>query len=163
MVICGAVEVGVIWTTLFGIVTDWATGIVAPDAISPITTLTLSTLTSFVAASTDAAAWVCPSSDATSLVEMPVCLTRFSDSFWRSTAILTAWSRFAPYAARSPVKGRTLPILSWKDTAACSRSVPALAEAARTHVAPSASSHKICRRRCTAPSLCHQLDMSARP
>ena len=66
-VICGAVEVGVIWTTLFGIVTDWATGIVAPDAISPITTLTLSTLTSFVAASTEAAAWVCPSSDATSL------------------------------------------------------------------------------------------------
>ena len=90
VVICGAVDVGVICTTRFGIVTDWATGIVAPDAISPITTLTLSTLTSFVAASTDAAAWVCPSSEATSLVEMPVCFTRLSDSFCSATAILTA-------------------------------------------------------------------------
>ena len=83
--ICGVVDVGVIWTTLFGIVTDWATGIVAPEAISPITTLTLLTLTSFVAASTEAAACVCPSSEATSRVEIPVCFTRLSDSFWRST------------------------------------------------------------------------------
>ena len=36
--ICGALDVGEIWTTLFGIVTDCAIGIVALDAISPMIT-----------------------------------------------------------------------------------------------------------------------------
>ena len=65
-VICGALEVGEIWTTWFGIVTDCAIGIVALEAISPMITLALFDLTSFVAASTDALACVCPSSEPTS-------------------------------------------------------------------------------------------------
>ena len=44
-------------TTWLGIVTDCAIGIVAPDAISPMITLTCSP-TSFFAASTDADACV---------------------------------------------------------------------------------------------------------
>src|SRR3954454_1742975 len=110
---CGALEVGEIWTTLLGIATDWAIGIVALEAISPISTLALSDFTSFVAASTDALACVCPSSDPTSVTwidfERPFA---FSAAFCRATATLTARSRFAPYAARSPVNGRTSPILS---------------------------------------------------
>ena len=51
---CGALEVGEIWTTWFGIVTDCAIGIVALDAISPMITLAWLDLTSFVAASTEA-------------------------------------------------------------------------------------------------------------
>src|SRR2546429_618662 len=58
-VICGALDVGEIWTTLFGIVADCAIGMVALDAISPMITL--------------------------------------------------AW-----FAARSPGKGNTSPIFSWK-------------------------------------------------
>src|SRR5215212_1551757 len=58
VVSCGALDVGEICTTRFGIVTDCAIGIVAPDAISPITTLALFDLMSFVAASTDALACV---------------------------------------------------------------------------------------------------------
>jgi hypothetical protein len=54
-------------------------------------------LTSFVAASTDALAWVWPSSDPTRrtliFFESPV---RFSAWFCRPTATLTARSRFAP-------------------------------------------------------------------
>ena len=38
-VICGALEVGEIWTMWFGIVTDCAIGIVALEAISPMITL----------------------------------------------------------------------------------------------------------------------------
>ena len=110
---CGALEVGEIWTILFGIATDCAIGIVALEAISPISTLALFDLTSFVAASTDALACVCPSSDPTSVTwidfERPSAL---SAAFWRTIACLTARSRFAPYAARSPVNGRTSPIRS---------------------------------------------------
>ena len=51
----------------FGIVTDCAIGIVAPDAISPMITLVWFDLTSFVVASTAAVACVCPSSEPTSL------------------------------------------------------------------------------------------------
>ena len=39
VVICGALEVGEIWTMWFGIVTDCAIGIVALEAISPMITL----------------------------------------------------------------------------------------------------------------------------
>src|SRR3954454_6550983 len=110
---CGALEVGEIWTTLFGIATDSAIGIVALEAISPISTFALSDFTSFVAASTDALACVCPSSEPTRGTwidfERPSAL---SAAFWRTIACLTARSRFAPYAARSPVNGSTSPILS---------------------------------------------------
>src|SRR5215207_98674 len=116
-VIDGDVEVGVIWTTLFGIVTVCATGIVACDAISPMMICALFTLTSFVAASTLAAGAVCPSSEPTRRTDMPESFSRFSDSFWSAIAIRTAWSRFLPYAARSPVNGSTVPIRSWNDGA----------------------------------------------
>ena len=56
-VICGALEVGEIWTTWSGIDTDCAIGIVALDAISPMITFAPFDLISFVAASTDAVAW----------------------------------------------------------------------------------------------------------
>src|SRR5262245_59396859 len=108
---CGALDVGEIWTMRFGIDTDCAIGIVALEAISPISTFALSDLTSFVAASTDALACVCPSSEPTRFTwlvfESPSVL---SAAFWRSTAAFTARSRFAPYAARSPVNGSTSPI-----------------------------------------------------
>ena len=94
---CGALEVGEMSTTRFGIVTDCAIAIVALDAISPITTLTLSALTSFVAASTDAEACVWPSSDATSLTDIFLfSFSRFSDAFCMSTASFTARSRLPP-------------------------------------------------------------------
>src|SRR6266508_1684690 len=48
---------------------------------------------------------------------MPESFSRFSDSFWSAIAIRTAWSRFLPYAARSPVNGSTVPIRSWNDGA----------------------------------------------
>ena len=67
VVSCGALEVGEMCTIRFGTVTERAIGIVAVDAISPITTFALSVLTSFVAASTDALACVWPSSEATSV------------------------------------------------------------------------------------------------
>ena len=57
-----------------GIVTDWAIGIVAPEAISPMSTLALFDLTSFVAASTEALACVWPSSEPTSLTW--ICFAR---------------------------------------------------------------------------------------
>src|SRR5438105_1481468 len=99
-------------------VTDCAIGMVALDAISPMITLTWFDLTSFVAASTDAVACDWPSSDATSftLIFDERC-RRFSDAFWSATASFTARSRFAPYAARSPVNGSTSPILSVKEHA----------------------------------------------
>src|SRR5262245_46306024 len=112
---CGALEVGEIWTILFGIETDWAIGIVALEAISPISTFALSDLTSLVAASTDALAWVCPSSEPTRSTEIELERpSALSAAFWRSTPTLTARSRFAPYAARSPVNGSTSPIRSAK-------------------------------------------------
>ena len=79
-----------------GIVTDWAIGIVAPDAISPMTTLALFTLMSFVAASTDADACVCPSSDPTSVTEDVLSPAFFRAAFCSTTACFTARSRFAP-------------------------------------------------------------------
>ena len=86
---CGALEVGEIWTILFGIATDCAIGIVALEAISPISTLALSDLTSFVAASTDALACVCPSSEPTSVTwidfERPSAL---SAAFWSDDRLL---------------------------------------------------------------------------
>ena len=56
--ICGALDVGDTRTTLFGIVTDWAMGMVALEAISPMITVALFALMSFVAASTEADACV---------------------------------------------------------------------------------------------------------
>src|SRR5437762_7216403 len=110
---CGALEVGEIWTTWSGIVTDCAIGIVALEAISPMITFTWFDLTSFVAASTDAVACDWPSSDATSrTLIFDERWSRFSDAFCSDTASLTARSRFAPYAARSPVNGSTSPIFS---------------------------------------------------
>src|SRR5262245_30686980 len=112
---CGALDVGEITTILFGIATDCAIGIVALDAISPIRTFAPSDLTSFVAASTDALACVCPSSEPTSCTlafDSPAACSAFAS---RSTAAFTARSRFAPYAARSPVNGSTSPILSWNE------------------------------------------------
>ena len=58
VLIWGALDVGETRTTLFGIVTDCAIGIVALDAISPMTTVALFALMSFVAASADADACV---------------------------------------------------------------------------------------------------------
>jgi hypothetical protein len=95
-VICGALEVGLMSTTWFGIATDCAIGIVAPDAISPMITLTWFALTSFVAASTEAAACVCPSSDATRLTDIFDSLRRLSVALSMLTASFTARSRFAP-------------------------------------------------------------------
>src|SRR6266404_4225758 len=110
---CGALDVGEICTTWLGIVTDCAIGIVALEAISPMITLAWFTLMSFVAASTDAAAAVWPSSEPTSLTWIffasPVC---FRAAFCRPMPTLTARSRFAPYAASPPVNGRTSPIRS---------------------------------------------------
>ena len=111
-VICGALEVGEIWTILFGIVTDCAIGIVALEAISPMITLAWFDLTSFVAASTEALACVCPSSEPTRLtliVLREAVLLQRGVLRGRSPS-LTARSRFAPYAARSPVNGSTSPI-----------------------------------------------------
>ena len=68
--ICGALEVGEIWTMWFGIVTDCAIGIVALEAISPMITLAWFDFTSFVAASTEAVACVCPSSEPTRVTLM---------------------------------------------------------------------------------------------
>src|SRR6187402_3137437 len=102
-------------TIRFGTVTERAIGIVAVDAISPITTFALSVLTSFVAASTDALACVWPSSEATSVTLDEPRPAERSALFWRSTASLTPRSRFAPYAARSPVNGSTSPIRSWNE------------------------------------------------
>ena len=77
--------------------TDCAIGIVALEAISPMITLALFDFTSFVAASTEAAACVCPSSEPTRVTLMrfarPSC---FSAAVSRLTATLTARSRFAP-------------------------------------------------------------------
>src|SRR5439155_17182328 len=42
------------------------------------------------------------------------------------TASLTARSRFAPYAARPPVKGRTSPIRSWNEQLRCAALVEAV-------------------------------------
>ena len=98
---------------MFGIVTDCAIGIVAPDAISPMITFALFTLMSFVAASTDADACVWPSSEPTSRTDALVSPAFLSAAFWSTTACFTARSRFAPYAARSPVKGSTSPMRSW--------------------------------------------------
>src|SRR5712691_8998208 len=68
---------------------------------------------SFVAASTDAVACVCPSSEPTRVTWIffasPTC---FSAAFCRPMPTLTAWSRFAPYAASPPVNGSTSPIRS---------------------------------------------------
>src|SRR6185503_17475882 len=111
--ICGALDVGETRRTLFGIVTDCAIGIVAPDAISPMITLALFTLMSFVAASTDADACVWPSSEPTIRTEALVSPALLSVAFWSRTACFTARSRFPPYAARSPVKGSTSPMRSW--------------------------------------------------
>src|ERR671922_63273 len=99
LVICGALEVGEMSTTRFGMATDCASGIVALDAISPMITSTLFALTSFVAASTEAAACVCPSSEATSRTEILFeSLSRFSEAFWspaaRSAAIAAALGHF---------------------------------------------------------------------
>ncbi len=95
-VICGALEVGEIWTILFGIVTDCAIGIVALEAISPMITLAWFDFTSFVAASTEALAWVCPSSEPTRVTLAAFRPSCFSAALSRPTATLTAWSRFAP-------------------------------------------------------------------
>ena len=81
----------------FGIVTDCAIGIVALEAISPMITLAWFDFTSFVAASTEAVACVCPSSEPTRVTlicfDRPSC---FSAALSRPMATLTAWSRFAP-------------------------------------------------------------------
>src|SRR6476646_10136508 len=111
--ICGALDVGETRRTLFGMVTDCAIGIVAPDAISPMITFALFTLMSFVAASTDADACVWPSSEPTSRTDALVSPAFLSATFWSTTACFTARSRFPPYAARSPVKGSTSPMRSW--------------------------------------------------
>src|SRR5581483_2848010 len=99
-------------TTWFGIVTDCAIGIVALDAISPMITSTCSP-TSLRAASTDAAACDWPSCESTSctliLFESPSDL---SAAFCTLSASCTALSMFPPYAARSPVNGRTSPIFN---------------------------------------------------
>ncbi len=61
-----ALAVGESVTMPSGIVTDWAIGIVAPEAISPMITFAPCVLISFVAASKEALACVCPSSEPTS-------------------------------------------------------------------------------------------------
>ena len=81
---------------MFGIVTDWAMGMVALEAISPMITVALFTLTSFVAASAEADACVCPSSDPTSCTDAPVSPAFLRAAFWSTTACFTARSRFAP-------------------------------------------------------------------
>ena len=112
VVICGALAVGEIRTTWFGIVTDCAIGIVAPEAISPMITLTCSP-TSFFAASTEARRLRLP---VLRVDELDLDLLRepglLSAAFWSSIASLTALSMLPPYAARSPVNGRTSPIRS---------------------------------------------------
>jgi hypothetical protein len=72
-------------------------------------TVTRLAFTSFVAASTEAEAWVCPSSEATSFTDIFVSFSRLSEAFCMPTASFTARSRFAPYAASPPVNGRTSP------------------------------------------------------
>ena len=123
----------------FGIVTDCAIGIVAPEAISPMITLTCSP-TSFLAASTDAAAWVCPSCESTRTTliffESPAC---FSAAFWSLIASRTALSMLPPYAARPPVNGSTVPMRSVNaQLAFCAAAVDADAVAASAARVPAA-------------------------
>ena len=110
--ICGALEVGETSTTLFGIVTDCAIGIVAPEAISPMITFALFTLMSFVAASTDADACVWPSSEPTSWTDALRQSRLLEGGVLQHDGLLHGPVEVRPYAARSPVNGSTSPMRS---------------------------------------------------
>src|SRR5581483_4501409 len=138
--ISGALAVGEMRTMWFGIVTDCAIGIVAPEAISPMITSTCSP-TSFLAASTEAAAWVCPSCESTSTTliffESPAFL---SAAFCSWIASRTALSMLPPYAARRPVNGSTVPIRSVNEQfAACEDAGDAVAVSAARIPAPAST------------------------